>query len=125
VLASPGGYQPAHAAAGEPVRLFRIAGAGCRIGVVSGSIGRVRFADVWVNPENTDMEMPRIREFSISAIIRYGGARPDQAGRVTEDLIADELSAAVGQHGRWPLAPPSSPEAAGSPRRTTCVSSST
>jgi O-acetyl-ADP-ribose deacetylase (regulator of RNase III) len=71
--------------------------------VVSGSIRRVRFAEVWVNPENTDMEMPRITEFSISAIIRYGGARLDQAGRVTEDLIADELAAAVGQ--RRPVAP--------------------
>ncbi len=99
----PGGYQPERPGADDQVTLFRVAGTECRIGVVSGSIRRVRFADVWVNSENTDMEPPRITEFSISAIIRYGGARLDQAGRVTEDVIADELAAAVGR--RRPVAP--------------------
>jgi hypothetical protein len=99
----PGGYQPERPAVDDQVQLFRVAGTECRVGVVSGSIRRVRFADVWVNPENTDMELPRITEFSISAIIRYGGARLDQAGRITEDVIADELAAAVGT--RRPVTP--------------------
>src|SRR5262249_46034276 len=103
VPVKPGGYQPERPAFDDQVRLFRLAGTECRIGVVGGSIRRVRFADVWVNPENTEMEMPRISEFSISAIIRYGGARLDQAGRVTEDVIADELAAVVGP--RRPVAP--------------------
>jgi DNA-binding SARP family transcriptional activator/O-acetyl-ADP-ribose deacetylase (regulator of RNase III) len=72
------------------------------LGIVTGPIEHVRFADVWVNSENTDLQMSRFTEFSISAIIRYYGARRDPAGSVLEDLIADELSRAV-QH--TPVAP--------------------
>lgn len=68
----------------------------CRIGVVTGTIRRVRSADIWVNSENTDMEMARYTEFSISAIIRYWGAVRDGAGRIVHDLIAAELDARVG-----------------------------
>jgi O-acetyl-ADP-ribose deacetylase (regulator of RNase III) len=75
--------------------VFCLAGSDCRIAVISGSIRRVHCADIWVNPENTDMEMARITEFSISAIIRYEGASLDEAGLVTEDLVADELAAVV------------------------------
>ncbi|WP_433717691.1 macro domain-containing protein [Actinoplanes sp. CA-051413] len=66
-----------------------------RIGVVTGDIRQVRCANVWVNPESTEMEMARVHEFSISAIIRYAGATHDARGRVAEDLIADELTAKV------------------------------
>jgi O-acetyl-ADP-ribose deacetylase (regulator of RNase III) len=52
--------------------------------------------DVWVNSENTDMQMSRITEFSVSAIIRYLGAERDEAGHITRDLVADELTATVG-----------------------------
>src|SRR5262249_5209596 len=48
-------------------------------------------------------EMSRVSEFSISAIIRYGGARVDEVGRVAEDVIADQLATAVG--ARRPGAP--------------------
>src|SRR5215475_10444289 len=88
------------------VRLFRLVGElgpACRIGVITGSIRRVRCADIWVNSENTDMEMSRFTDFSVSGIIRYWGARRDQAGRVTGDLIGDALRAAVGE--RRPVAP--------------------
>jgi len=88
------------------VRLFRLVGEpgpACRIGVITGTIRRVRCADIWVNSENTDMEMSRFTDFSVSGIIRYWGARRDQAGRVTGDLIADALRAAVGE--RRPVAP--------------------
>jgi len=78
------------------IGLYRVAGpAGGRerhIGIVTGDIRRVRCADVWVNSENTDMEMARFDEFSISSIIRYEGARRDSAGKVVDDLIADELA---------------------------------
>jgi hypothetical protein len=100
---APHGGQPARSALDDHVELFRMVGTECRIGVVRGSIRRVRFADIWVNPENTDMEMARVSEFSISAIIRYGGARVDEVGRVAEDVIADQLAAAVGT--RRPVAP--------------------
>jgi NB-ARC domain len=65
------------------------------IGIISGDIRRVRNIDIWVNPENTDMKMSRFEDYTISAIIRYDGARQDPAGRVIEDTIADELARKV------------------------------
>jgi transcriptional regulator with XRE-family HTH domain/O-acetyl-ADP-ribose deacetylase (regulator of RNase III) len=62
------------------------------LGVVTGDIRRVTEAEVWVNPENTAMEMARFDDFSVSSIIRYEGARRDTAGVVTDDYVADELS---------------------------------
>ncbi len=73
------------------------------IGTVSGDIRRVRCADVWVNPENTEMQMARFNEFSVSSIIRYEGARRDELGRVTDDCIAAELTRKVA--GRAPVPP--------------------
>jgi O-acetyl-ADP-ribose deacetylase (regulator of RNase III) len=84
----------------ELARPYRSA---CALGIISGDIRRVRQIDVWVNSENTHMEMARINEFSISGIIRYLGARRDAAGRVAADLIADELGDRVGK--RRPVAP--------------------
>lgn len=75
----------------------------CRIGVVPGDIRRVRSADVWINSENTDMQMARITEFSTSAVIRYWGAVRDEAGQVQQDVIAEELALRVGTHR--PVAP--------------------
>jgi O-acetyl-ADP-ribose deacetylase (regulator of RNase III) len=97
------GPAPAHSGGGPLARPVLPAGSPCRIGVLPGSIRRVRCADVWVNPENTDMEMSRVTDFSISGIVRYEGAERDGSGRVTADLIADELAAAVGD--RRPVAP--------------------
>jgi O-acetyl-ADP-ribose deacetylase (regulator of RNase III) len=57
---------------------------------------------VWVNPENTAMQMARPDEYSISGIIRYEGARRDEAGRIVADTIADELRRLV---GTGPVAP--------------------
>ncbi|TDP92923.1 TIR domain-containing protein [Labedaea rhizosphaerae] len=74
----------------------------CTIGIVPGDIRRVRSVDIWVNSENTDMQMARITDFSISAIIRYLGAQRDETGRIVRDLIADELEARV---TRRPVAP--------------------
>jgi O-acetyl-ADP-ribose deacetylase (regulator of RNase III) len=98
-----GVFRPGQSSVDDDVCLFRVVGSRCRVGIVSGPIRRVRFADAWVNPENTDMEMPRTSEFSVSAIIRYEGAWLDAAGRVLDDVIADELATAV--RGRRPVAP--------------------
>jgi O-acetyl-ADP-ribose deacetylase (regulator of RNase III) len=78
---------------------YRLAGrcpAACRQGINTGSIRAVKGIDVWVNSENTDMEMSRFTEFSVSGIIRYWGAARDRAGQVTKDIVAAELAAAVG-----------------------------
>lgn len=74
-----------------------------RIGIITGSIRHVRDADIWVNSENTDMKMSRFEEYTISAIIRYDGARRDDAGHVIDDTIADELARKVA--GGCPVAP--------------------
>jgi hypothetical protein len=62
-----------------------------RIGLITGDIRDVRGIDVWVNSENTNMQMARFYESSISGIIRYSGAQQDPFGDVSNDLIADEL----------------------------------
>ena len=73
------------------------------LGTITGDLRRVRCAQVWVNPENTDMQMARFNEFSVSSIIRYEGALRDDLGRVVEDRIADELAEKVA--GRRPVLP--------------------
>src|SRR2546421_2460686 len=89
----------------EPL-LSRVAVSGAdpdvRLGVVCGDVRGVRFAEIWVNSENTDMRMARFEEHSMSAIIRFWGARHDDAGRVVEDRVADELERKVA--GRRPVA---------------------
>ncbi len=90
------------AAAAQLFRLSDPNASPCRIAAIAGSIYRTRGADMWVNSENTDMEMARITEFTISGIIRYWGARRDETGNVIHDVIAEELAARV---GRRPVAP--------------------
>ena len=89
------------------VRQYRITGLPGQLtrqlGTVTGDLRRVRCAQVWVNPENTDMQMARFNEFSVSSIIRYEGALRDELGRVVEDRIADELERKVA--GRRPVLP--------------------
>ncbi|MDR6319984.1 macro domain-containing protein [Actinoplanes couchii] len=97
--------RPAAAPAAEPTT-YTLAAAGgpaCVIGIRPGRILRVHDMQIWVNSENTDMEMARFNEFSISSIIRYHGALRDAAGHVVDDVIAGELSRAVGGHR--PVAP--------------------
>ena len=63
-----------------------------RIGLITGDIQNVEGVDVWVNSENTNMQMARFFDRSISSVIRYLGAKRHQTGHVMEDTIADELS---------------------------------
>jgi O-acetyl-ADP-ribose deacetylase (regulator of RNase III) len=69
-----------------------------RIALITGDIRKVKVADIWVNSENTNMQMSRFYERSISAIIRYLGAKKDAVGNVSEDLIADELVEIMGDN---------------------------
>jgi O-acetyl-ADP-ribose deacetylase (regulator of RNase III) len=75
----------------------------CRFGVVPGTIRNVRAADVWVNSENTDLDMSRHNDFTISGIIRHWGSFRDQHGHVVRDVIAHALEANAGP--RRPVAP--------------------
>ena len=57
------------------------------IGVITGELEELRgMADIWVNSENTDLQLARFHEPSISGVIRYLGARKDR-GRIVEDCI--------------------------------------
>ncbi|HKY54941.1 MAG TPA: macro domain-containing protein [Anaerolineales bacterium] len=62
-----------------------------QIGYITGNINNINNVDVWVNSENTNMQMARPYEFSISATIRYEGAMKDANGYVVDDLIAKDL----------------------------------
>ena len=66
------------------------------IGLIAGNLSEVRQVDVWVNSENTNMQMATYYDRSISGSIRYLGSRRGQDGYVKEDLIGDELREAVG-----------------------------
>jgi len=70
------------------------------IGLVPGNIQDVRCADVWVNSENTDMQMARHYDGSISSIIRYRGATKKKNKRVKKDTIALELKGVMGEEER-------------------------
>jgi O-acetyl-ADP-ribose deacetylase (regulator of RNase III) len=67
-----------------------------RIGLLTGDLRHVTGVDIWVNSENTNMQMARYYDRSGSAVIRYFGARRDRAGQVIQDTVAEELSAAMG-----------------------------
>ncbi|MFG2045739.1 macro domain-containing protein [Dactylosporangium sp. NPDC048998] len=93
------GSRPIHS---TDVYRYRVDG-GAVVGIVTGDVRRIRFIDVWINSENTEMKMARVDDFSISAVIRFEGSARDETGRPVEDLIADELTAKVA--GRTPLPP--------------------
>ena len=81
----------------KEIYLYQIRGVpGKQIGVITGDIQNIKEADVWVNSENTNMQMSRHFERSISATIRYMGAKKDRAGRVVDDLVANELREVAG-----------------------------
>lgn len=64
------------------------------IGLITGDIQNVTGVDVWVNSENTNMQMARPFENSISGVIRYLGAERDQEnGQIKVDTIVDKLRA--------------------------------
>jgi ribosomal protein L29 len=63
-----------------------------RVGLVTGDLRKTHnIADVWVNTENTNMQMARFHERSISGIIRYMGAKKNKALQIEQDIVADEL----------------------------------
>ena len=72
---------------------------GKRLGIVMGDLRHVNLTatlrrqpiHVWVNSENVNMSMSRPYEGSISATIRYLGARKDETGAIINDVIANAL----------------------------------
>lgn len=64
---------------------------GRTLGFITGDVCHVKSVDVWLNPENTRMQMGRMHDESLSACVRYLGGRKDIHKTVVKDLIADEL----------------------------------
>ena len=88
-----------------PPRLFKLPRIGPRrrIGLLSGDLRYVsEKIDLWVNSENTNMQMARFFDKAGSAVIRYFGAERDVAGQVTRDVIADELAQKMGPYRSVP-----------------------
>jgi hypothetical protein len=58
------------------------------VGLITGDIQNVKGVDVWVNSENTNMQMARPFENSISGVVRYLGAEKDKRnGQIKVDTI--------------------------------------
>ncbi len=68
------------------------------IGYKTGKIDDIKGIDIWVNSENTDMTMDRFIGRSVSARIRYLGAKKNN-DTVFDDTIQDALRAAIGPQG--------------------------
>jgi O-acetyl-ADP-ribose deacetylase (regulator of RNase III) len=71
-----------------------------RIGILCGDLAMVRGIDVWVNSENTLMEMGRMCDAGISALIRRLGAKGAGNANFVDDVIQRELMHAVGGRNR-------------------------
>ena len=72
--------------------------AGKQIALITGDREHIKLGDIWVNSENTEMQMDRFYGQSTSATIRHLGAkRHAVTGRVTEDTIGKALARALGQ----------------------------
>ncbi len=66
-----------------------------RIALLTGDLRKVtEKIDLWVNSENTNMQMARYFDRAGSAVIRYLGAEK-RFGRVYRDVIAEELASAM------------------------------
>jgi O-acetyl-ADP-ribose deacetylase (regulator of RNase III) len=66
-----------------------------QVGIITGDLQNIKEVDVWVNSENTNMQLARPYERSISGVIRYMGAKKNKAGKIKEDTIANELLEAM------------------------------
>ena len=70
---------------------------GKSIEIITGDIANIDCVNAWVNPENTRMEMGRMHDNSVSALIRYFGAKKDSRGHVRDDCIVKHLRKSLGR----------------------------
>lgn len=68
---------------------------GKQVCIAAGDLRDIRICDVWVNSENTNMQMSRYYDRSFSGLIRYLGASKSLAGGIVEDTIAIALGKAL------------------------------
>jgi O-acetyl-ADP-ribose deacetylase (regulator of RNase III) len=68
-----------------------------KIAVITGDLmSHAEKIDIWVNSENTNMQMARYYDRSFSAVVRYNGAKKDYNEEIIEDSIAIQLAKAKG-----------------------------
>jgi O-acetyl-ADP-ribose deacetylase (regulator of RNase III) len=80
---------------------YLVRGTSRRVSIVTGDLAHVRGIDVWVNSENTNMQMARFGDRSVSSMIRYLGAtKSAHTGLVEEDTIARLLAEQLGTAGQ-------------------------
>jgi len=85
----------------QPIRetkqvLFSVKTApGKSVGLVTGDLRNVTGVDIWVNSENTNMQMARFYDGSISGMIRFLGGSKNEVNEVIKDIVAEELMAAL------------------------------
>ena len=69
--------------------------------LITGDLANIKGIDVWVNSENTDMQMARFGETSVSSIIRYLGAeKMENSLKVKVDTIANALREELQNRGK-------------------------
>jgi O-acetyl-ADP-ribose deacetylase (regulator of RNase III) len=66
-------------------------GGGRKLCLITGDIENVKNVDAWVSSENTNMQMARFYDRSISGTIRYAAAKKNALNRIEQDVIAEEL----------------------------------
>ncbi len=77
-------------------RSFTIRTTTKKITLITGNIFDFKKADAWVNSENTNMQMARFFEGSVSGTIRFLGAKKDKnTSEIQEDVIAEDLARKV------------------------------
>lgn len=80
---------------------YEVRGTTRRLSIVTGDLAHVRGIDVWVNSENTNMQMARFGERSVSSMIRYlGAAKSPGTGLVEADTVALLLAEQLGSAGQ-------------------------
>lgn len=72
----------------------------CRVHIAAGNMFEHKGIHVYVNTENDYMQMARVFEETktISAFIRYYGSQLDEAERVLEDTIQDEIDEHISKY---------------------------
>lgn len=88
---APGRREPVKLGAGRiPFKL--ISKKGRIITIATGNLSSVKNVDLWVNSENTYMQMARFFERNISGTIRYLGAKRDKGDFVVDDVVGKALA---------------------------------
>jgi O-acetyl-ADP-ribose deacetylase (regulator of RNase III) len=80
---------------------YEVRGTSRRVSIVTGDLAHVRGIDIWVNSENTNMQMGRFGDRSVSSMIRYlGAAKSAGTGLVEADTVALLLAEQLGTAGQ-------------------------